>query len=194
MRSEFQDFLDSLEQKLGKLSIRNQIVFAAACCERHFYDYIRFVEQDGRGDISTLREVIDLGWAASSAEVVCDDELVVRCRNAIPDSDEYGSPAADYGQSAAIMVTHFAKFLSSKEPEEVFWIVSAARDLMDAKVQIAENVLPSDPAFESKIQSSPLMRNELRTQQYFLSLVLSPEINVDQIRGESVLAGVATLH
>jgi uncharacterized protein YjaG (DUF416 family) len=175
-----------LRGELAKLSTIARCAFATACCERHFPDYVLFAAQDGWGDPVALRETIDAGWAACSTNGQHADNLVVRCELAIPDSEDFTSVAANFGQNAAIMVTHLAAFLKAQDIEDVFWIASLGRDTADAK---ATSELPSftfyTPAIEQKIRASKWMAEELYAQRSLLQLVSHQVLNIDEIRDQA---------
>jgi hypothetical protein len=115
---------------------------------------------------------MDTAWA-----VVTDGEggapiapdLLAKCMSAIPNSDQFSTPSADYAQNLAIMVAHVVEFMVDNNVKYVVLTATLARDLVDAKVQINEELNASDPRLEQKIAEHPLMRAELEAQRRSLA-------------------------
>jgi uncharacterized protein YjaG (DUF416 family) len=177
MEDDFQNFLDGLGERLAELSTYSQCAFATACCERHFRDYEEFVKVDGWGDIVSLREIVDFGWRALSTDVSVPTDLVERCQKAIPDSEDFSSPASGAALCVGVMVAYLADFLTSRNTQDVVWIASNARDLVDQKVVLAlEDGILITPSIERKINSSEPMRDELKAQREILELASFPSV------------------
>ena len=173
VQTEFQTFLDSLGKALEQLSPACQLAFAVACCERHFDDYSVFYREQHWGNPEILREAIDTAWAVimgtNPGQPATD--LLARCMSAIPHSDQFSTPSADYAQNAAIMVAHVVEFMLKSDVKYVVMTASLARDLVDARVQIAEDMDASDPHLEQKIAEHPLMQAELECQKRWLTML-----------------------
>jgi uncharacterized protein YjaG (DUF416 family) len=165
VQTESQRFLVSLSEELYELPVRSQIAYGAACCERHFGDYLKFSEAQGWGDPRALREALDTSWKISLGEIsfatVGTVTLQSRCMKAIPPSEDFSSPDADYAQNLAIMVTHLVEFIGKQDTSLIVMIATLARDLIDAKVQITGGLDASDPYLERKIANSGLMVSEM---------------------------------
>jgi uncharacterized protein len=183
--SESQAFLDGLEKELQALPLRHQLAYAAVTCERHFGDYRSFSQDQNWGDPTVLREAFDTAWTIilgradfASAEL---NALLAKCIEAIPDSSDFSMPSSDYAQNVAIMVVHLVEFMKKPDLKFVVQIATLARDLVDAKIQITENLRGSDPELEKKISNHPLMISELSTLQSSL-------VALEHIKNEGDLA------
>jgi len=153
---------------MRSLPARYQLAFGAACCERHFSDYLRFSQEQNWGSPELLRRTMNIAWAISeNGEPPPADwgQLLRDCINAIPHSEQFSMPVADYAQNVGIMVAHLVEFMGQNDPKKIVMTASAARDLVDAKVQITERLKPTDPNLERKISEHPLMVSELNSQR-----------------------------
>jgi uncharacterized protein YjaG (DUF416 family) len=171
MKPEAQQFLDHLPQDLEGLSERQKLMFAAACCERHFRDYASFAEASSWGNPTLIRHTINLAWKAASGESSAESaDLFDQVLEVVPSSEDFSSPEADYAQNAGIMSAYLAKLLTVPATEEVLRIASLARDVADEKAQINEQIPAADPALEEKIDRSASMREELGSLRAFLRM------------------------
>ena len=92
--------------------------------------------------------------------------------SAIPHSDQFSTPSADYAQNLAIMVAHVVEFMIKNDVKYVVMTATLARDLIDAKVQIIEDLDASDPQLEQRIGEHPLMQAELESQKRWLAMLI----------------------
>lgn len=180
-QTEFQSFLDGLDNQLRRLPAGRQLAFAAACCERHFTSYVIFSEEYKWGNPKVLRKALDGAWeaAADKAPALAAYDLLAQSMRQIPHSDDFSTPSADYAQNVAIMVAHVAEFLNRNDIKYVVQTATLARDLIDAEVQ-AEELDASDPDLGRKITENPLMQTELASQKGWLAK-LSEITNRDDV-------------
>ncbi len=166
IQTEFQIFLDTLGNALEPLSPACQLAYGLACCERHFQQHVAFHQEEQWGNPAVLRQAIDTGWELATGEQIVPvaQELLAECMSSIPHSDQFSTPSADYAQNAAIMVAHVVEFMIRNDVKYIVMTATLARDLVDARVQITENLDPSDSRLEWKIADHPLMQAELRCQ------------------------------
>jgi uncharacterized protein len=183
MAGEFQSFLDNLRTGLGKLAIDRQLAFGASCCERHFPEYVVFVEEQGWGDSAILRITLERAWKIARGEQAETTGLSKRCENAIPDSEDFSSDATSPALSAAAMVTHLANFLETPRSDDIWWIASLGRDVADFRSAMeywpAYTLLT--PEIEVSMETSEFMKTELEAQRTFLELASARALDLDKL-------------
>jgi uncharacterized protein YjaG (DUF416 family) len=172
-QTEFQTFLDGLDKALEPLSPTCQLALALACCERHFQNYVSFYEGHHWGDPELLRSVLDRAWSVVTGENPgpVTGDLLAKCMSTIPNSEQFSTPSADYAQNLAIMVVHVVEFMIRNDLKYIVMTAILARDLVDAKVQITEDLDALDPELERKIAQHPAMQAELESQRRALAML-----------------------
>jgi len=95
--------------------------------------------------------------------------MMAKCTGAVPDSEDFSTPLADYALSAGVMVLYLIEFMGTRDAEAVVQIASLARDIADSKVQITEDLNPADSKLEQKIADHPLMVAELTAMKCLLA-------------------------
>ena len=163
----FQSFLDGLEGQIAELPLRNQVAFAASCCERAIPNYQAFSEAEKWGDAEFLRNCLDRVWSFIEGEPLSSEEaktLEAKCKAITPNSDDFSSDYVDAAQEAAFMVTLLLQWVGDQNPHYAVRIATFCRDTVDLHVQVLESLNPSDPDLEDKIARHPLMSAELAKQ------------------------------
>ncbi|SRR5713101_784634 len=163
-QTPFQQFLNGLEEQLRKMSFRNQLAFAASCCERAFPNYVAFNERQHWRDAAVLRLGIDEAWKIICGAKVEESrirELEARCKVVTPRSDDFPDEDVTAAQEATFMATLLLQFCLDPKPNYAIRIATFSRDTIDLYVQTQQSLDPSDPHLEEKIASHPLMESEL---------------------------------
>jgi uncharacterized protein YjaG (DUF416 family) len=184
-QSESQKFLDDLPTQLTSMSRWQQMAFGALCCNRHLPSYVHFSELQGWGDPQSLQIAIDMVWTTIATHKIGSDEtlfaLLKACEAAIPDSDTFFTAEADYAQDTAIMVITMIKFVGTARLDFLLHCAELARDLIDAKVQMDDDLDMAMRDFERRIDSSILMTTEISKQRATLSAAQACVTSVELI-------------
>lgn len=109
----------SLRAALGRMAPWQRMTFAAACAERLYLAYVRYVAESGRGEPQTVRSALDRVWEAAERDrgVRDSDALVGRLTLLVPDSDvDEWSQWADYGEDAVAATIHALNATHSADP------------------------------------------------------------------------------
>jgi uncharacterized protein YjaG (DUF416 family) len=170
----FESFLAELQKQIDQLPHSYQMAFSCACCERAFSNYVRFSDQQGWGDPTTLRSSLDLAWGCVRGGSISQKEaerIEKTCKALAPNSDDFSSWEATAAQEAALMVVLLIRFTYDPTPGYPVRIASFNRDTIDMVVQIRENLRSTDPDLEAKIAEHPLMLAELAKQKRDLKLL-----------------------
>lgn len=165
---------DGLRKLLGGLGPQQRLVFALACSERLYPNYVVFADEQGWGEPETLRTALDLAWDAvlgqsPSLEVV--RQLKKRVEDAEPDTEEFGTYLVSSALDATATAGLVLKLIEADDPGLAVEIASLSRDTVDMYVQVIEHLDPSDAALEKKILVHRLMQAELRRQRDDLRLL-----------------------
>lgn len=153
---------------LSNLQIYQQLAFGAACCERMISNYETFVREEAWRDVGPLRGALDALWDACEGQPLAEEavrDLLARCEECAPDSEEFTSLYTSAAQDAVFAVCSLLDFLLDRNVDR---IISASRfsiDSIDLIVQEREDMNPCDPLREQKILEHPLMQQELVRQQ-----------------------------
>jgi uncharacterized protein YjaG (DUF416 family) len=102
--SRLRTHLAYVAQAVAALPKPGRLAFAAACAERLLPLYGRFVEENGWGDLSLLRRVVDSVWHASLGEPIDLGDLraiALKAEDAAPDTEEFTHPLTSAALSAA---------------------------------------------------------------------------------------------
>lgn len=105
----------------------------------------------------------------SAADQLRMKSMMAKCARAVPDSEDFSTPLTSDALSAGVMVLYLIEFMSAQEAKSVVQIASLARDIADARVQITEELNPSDSELEQKIADHPLMVAELTAMKSLLA-------------------------
>jgi uncharacterized protein YjaG (DUF416 family) len=170
-----QVFLNDLEQQLAIMAPDQQLAFGAICSERHFPDYLTFSAMVKWGDPEPLRRAINEAWASSVGEAPLDlgtlDKLLTKCEQAAPDTEDFTIPEVSYALDAAVMACYLVEFLRRPDPHFILQLTSQALDLVDAKVQNADDLRPTKDGLEVAIMNHPWMHEEIANLRSTLDLV-----------------------
>ena len=161
---------------LSKMQAHQQIAFGAACCERMLPNYETFMREANWGDVGPLRRALDTAWDACEGthpqEVQLRD-LLSKCEQSAPDSEEFTSLHTASAQDAAFSVCALLDFLLAGDVDRILSVPRFSTDSVDLIVQEQEEMDPRDPLREQKILEHPLMQQELVRQRRDLGEVLS---------------------
>jgi uncharacterized protein len=165
---------DTLKEMLTGIDKDLQLAFAASCAERILPNYEKFCEVTNWGDLSPLRDSLDLIWEACMGKILSlhDIETAMKlCEAVIPDSNDFKSFYSTLAQDAVFSIWNLMDYLKDGNIDS---LISGARyttDSIDLYVQEIENITITDPQREDKILHHPMMQQELARQQRNLRIV-----------------------
>lgn len=153
---------------LSRLSRRHAVAFAGACCERLLPNYKAFSEAEAWGDWSLLRQALDEIWAYVAGGEVPQErirELLERCDQVIPDTEDFGTIGVSQALDAGVSICEALELIQDGDVAHAVTAGSQARDTVDMFIQDRDDMDYKDPLFEEKILSDPLMVRELHHQK-----------------------------
>jgi uncharacterized protein YjaG (DUF416 family) len=160
---------------LSKMQAHQQLAFGAACCERMIPNYESFKQGVNWGDIGPLRRGLDTIWKACEGQRPGEAQLwdmLSRCGQSAPDSEDFTSLYTSPAQNAAFAVCALLEFLLDGDTGRIVSVPRFSTDSVDLVVQEQEDMNPQDPFREQKILEHPLMQQELMRQRRDLAEAL----------------------
>jgi uncharacterized protein len=153
---------------LSQMAAHQSLTFGAACCERMLPNYNVFVREVGWRDAEPLRNALDAAWEACDGKASSNVELremLSRCEECAPDSEDFTSLYTSSAQDAVFAVCCLLDFLLDGDVARIVSIARFATDSVDLIVQECEGMDPRDPFREHKILEHLLMQQELVRQR-----------------------------
>lgn len=103
--------------------------FAAACAQRLFPLYERYVRSAGRlASAQILADILSTAWDIAAGRVVNLQPLQAEAESMVPAEDGNWVLESGYGQNAAAAVAYAIRTWLSDDPQEAAW---AARQIYD---------------------------------------------------------------
>jgi uncharacterized protein YjaG (DUF416 family) len=174
-------YLDYSEERLigelERLRVQFRVVYAAACAERLFPAYERYLEQAGRKLDHNLKGLLEKLWLDISGEAMSDSEIddgIDKCMTEIQDinDSEWIDEAAE---GAASSLCYALRCRKSGEAQEAAWATQPLYDTLDHFVINEENIDINQPVAEGKVQAHPVIQAELGRQQRDLEELLDSD-------------------
>lgn len=206
---------ERVSTKLAKLNIFHQLAFGASCCERLLPNYIAYFSDTGNGDVSSLRDGLEMAWKYLLDGKKSERKLekqIRSCLQSAPYSDTDGvsphtgigdniynaeSPYVTYAGNSCFAICHLLEFIQDSDRESIVSIATLSTDTVDMYVQEYEGLFPNDPYLESKILNHPLMQRELKKQNCDLEVLknwkLMDRIHVEKFRSSWNNSGMGNL-
>ena len=167
MLSENQFDPEALRTVLLGFTPQQRLVFALACTERLVPNYAAFANEEGWGDVATLRAALDVAWDAalgSPPPVDVLHDLQARVTAAEPETTEHATILVSAALDAAAATGLVLCMVAHDDAEITVEVATLGRDTVDMYVQVLAGLAPSDPDLEEKIRGHELMKRELRRQ------------------------------
>jgi uncharacterized protein len=164
----------TLKERLKKLDSKQQLAFAALCCERLLPNYLAFQQDAGWGDVGSVRQALDCVWAFLHDQSPSTQEIknaTVSCESVAPNSDDFVSLYVTSAQDACFAVCGLLDYLLENDVDKVVQAATYAIDSVDLYVQEIESMAPNDPQLEQKILTHRLMQRELGQQEQDLKAI-----------------------
>ena len=176
---------ERLHSELHHLGFQKQLAFGVLCSERLLPNFETFNAETGHGDISALRNALELVWGnvlQPGLESALLEETNAACEAQAPSSEAFESLLVTAAQDACFSLCALIDFV---ERSDLYRVVVAARyaiETIDLYVQEVEGMDPLDSLLEEKILSHPLMQDELLRQRNCLEELKQLEfINMEKI-------------
>jgi uncharacterized protein YjaG (DUF416 family) len=159
-----------LAKRLARTSPWACVAFAAACAERLFPTYSKYIARAGSDDNDALRRMLDTAWAAAAgmphprgAELA---DLIETCMDLIPNSEE-GPPAAELpvAEDFGAAVAYSLRCLESEDPQEAAWAARCAYEAMDNVILQRTHIDLNVSGAEERILANQLIQTELGYQE-----------------------------
>jgi hypothetical protein len=151
-------------RRLGLLDRGRQIAFGIFMFERALPDLIQFQTDSGwLGEGGRVRAALAQAWAALDSEHGNFLQFITEdvCEGALPDSEEHSSVYISAAIDAVDLACNILAFVGSGDLEPLAAGVICRQDTVAMFVQITEDMNPNDPNLNERIQSHPLMRDEV---------------------------------
>lgn len=166
-------FEETLKTNLEDLLPEHKIAFAASCCERLWPNYLLFSQKENFGNPDILRIGLNKVWEfliQENAVTVSElKEIQKEILLLVPEPGEFESiyvaPAEDAARAIVCTLECCLKPFTS---DHIIEISSISIQTIDAYILERDNVesyIAPNPQFEEKIDSDPLMVEEITKQK-----------------------------
>jgi uncharacterized protein YjaG (DUF416 family) len=157
-----------LIQRLGRISKRRRIAFAAACAERLMPAYANYVSRSGWGDAAKLRFILDDLWSAIERGVSAPTDLqstIDACMALIPGEDRGPwMPEQAYAEDAVSALAYALQCHQTGAPQEAAWSARRAYEAVDQFVVRQHKLDTEARRDEKRVLAYPAIQNELERQ------------------------------
>lgn len=183
-------FAAEASAQVPTLTTAAKAAFAYAICTRLTPHYQAFFEVEGWGDILVLQSALAvLRQAVFAAPAVAAVQRTYRqVEEVTPDSDDFGSSLGSLALDTCCAILAALDFTLYERNQAILDVATFARNTVDLYVQELEELDPSDPHLEQKIDRSPYMVQEVNWQRAALHRLASmeqpsPEILQELLKG-----------
>ncbi|WP_136518153.1 DUF416 family protein [Cellulomonas telluris] len=149
--------------RLAAVDRAQRTAFAAACAERLWPLFERYVATTGEGDSEALRSVLDAAWLVAGGGTVSDlpDRQEV-AEDMVPTDEGDWVFEMGYGQNAVAAVAYAVRTWLSDDPQEAVWAARQVYEAADLAAQDASGESDmSSPGIEDALLASPLVQTAL---------------------------------
>ncbi|WP_448268419.1 DUF416 family protein [Nostoc sp. DSM 114159] len=133
-----------LEAELTELSPVHRLVFAASCCERLLPNYSLVKQEDGWGDPSILRNVLNEVWSflegkPVNAKQIC--QLLKVCDEAVPNADYVSGSQYDVeAQEAASAICFTLEACLDPTPKNIIKVAKCVMNTIDGYLSAMKDI------------------------------------------------------
>jgi uncharacterized protein YjaG (DUF416 family) len=170
-------FLAEASLRVPALTTAGKRAFAYAICVRLQPHYQAFSQVTSWGDPVVLQTALGLlHRTVFLPPVVADLRHVYRqVERVTPDSEDFGSLLGSLALDTCCAVLSAFDFVLEGNDQSVLDVATFARNTVDMYVQEIEELDPSDPELEARIDSHPHMVREVKWQRAALDQLASIE-------------------
>lgn len=183
-------FAAEASAQVPTLTTAAKAAFAYAICARLTPHYQAFFEVEDWGDLLVLQSALAvLRQAVFTAPAVAAVQRTYRqVEEVTPDSDDFGSSLGSLALDTCCAILAALDFTLHERNQALLDVATFARNTVDLYVQELEELDPSDPHLEQKIDRSPYMVQEVNWQRAALHRLASierpsPEILQELLQG-----------
>jgi uncharacterized protein YjaG (DUF416 family) len=164
-------FLAEASLRVPALTTAGKLVFAYAICVRLQPHYQAFFEAEGWGNPIVLQTALDLlRQAVLLSPAVADlQKSYQQVENVTPDSDDFGGTLGSFALDTCCAILSALDFVLVGTDQYVLDVATFARNTVDLYVQELEDMEPSDPELEQKIDCNQYMVREVSWQREALN-------------------------
>ncbi|HEY1056726.1 MAG TPA: DUF416 family protein [Emticicia sp.] len=177
-------FLDTIDQKLKKLSFKHRVLFTLLTCEKLLPNYTVFSEREQWGNAKLLEDSVlnlfqylqDFNLSKSQLKSIYKEiELIT------PDTEDFESGLTSYALDTCVAILETIEHLLDQNIENALNVASCARDTVDMFIYELENLDSEDKQLEEKIAENEYMVREARRQDIILNKLLNEEFKLQLI-------------
>lgn len=189
-----------IEKSLAELSFRQQLVFAASCCERLLPFYFAFSKAENWGNPAFMHDVLDRIWEIahtgkfSSVEITTSLKI---CDSSTPDSEDFSSPYTSQAIDVGSVLYCTLEFCQTKNVSLITSVANSSYEAVEMYLQVANDpileVHAADSQFDKWIETAPLLLAEINHQKEDIKLLLEKKVDyilIEKIRQRSSKCGV----
>lgn len=159
----YQEFNSTFKKHVAQLPFEQQLGLALDICQKLFFDYQQFCQENKWGNPDILLDAIHL--IKQSKIDVPDRSLLATTINKVeevtPEAEDFVE--ANYALNACTAVCHTLYFLLENKPEHIYYVGISLYDTIDARVQDDHDLSEQD------IDQHPMM---IDTRKYLLQVIL----------------------
>jgi uncharacterized protein YjaG (DUF416 family) len=132
----YKAFIDTFQKQVNALSYEKGLAMAVLLCQKLLPDYQAFSAAHQWGDPSTLKEALQSCKTAQTHSATKEeiDPLFQRVYSVTPDTEDFGNYDGSYALNAAAALLHALRYISGKDPKDIFAIGTLYTDTIDVKL------------------------------------------------------------
>jgi uncharacterized protein YjaG (DUF416 family) len=132
----YKDFIQQFEKQTSALSYEKGLAMAIELCRKLLPGYTAFSTANEWGDPRVLEEALQYCEAAQVRTITKEeiDPLFERLYAVTPDTEDFGDYDGSYGLNAAAAMLHGLKYLTGRDPKDLYAIGTLYTDTIDVKL------------------------------------------------------------
>jgi uncharacterized protein YjaG (DUF416 family) len=160
-------FLQEASRRVPPLTTAGKLAFAYAICVRLQPHYQAFSHATGWGNPVVMQAALDLLRRAIFLPPALADlrRSYRQVERVTPDSEDVGSPLGSLALDTCCAVLSAFDFVLGGNDQSVLDVATFSRNTVDVYVQEIEELDPSDPELEAKIDGHQYMVREVKWQR-----------------------------
>ncbi len=156
---------------LSAMDQRKCVAFTLSVCERMYPNYCAFSKEVGFHGQKELRDILDGLWCmfVDGADYIEHEAALELIEKLTPDTEDYDTVLVSSALDFATCVSEAINYLDDEALNHPATVAGLALESVDMYVQEKEDISTTDPDRETKIENSPLMKEEILNQLLALS-------------------------
>jgi uncharacterized protein YjaG (DUF416 family) len=158
---------DTLGARLAGLAWPAPAAFAAACAQRLFTGYERYVNESGEGDTEKLRAALSALWESFSGTGETPDfgRWAEDCEALVPDLLTEWTVAGQYAEDAVTAAVYAVRCAQTRDPGLAVVSAQRAYESVDAILLYELDFDYSRSSEEQRMLAHPLTQSEFQRQE-----------------------------